>query len=747
MFRVGTWLSGKRLGSNASTPSIDVSTDLRDLEDAMQSASLILNDDVDGAESGLAEGDSTFHKLGKGVVAFVRATLGFEQEVMRQASERLTEAESGAASDQSRAQSRSPHASRSEIYAPGTEYVLCQAMAQLMGAVVGVLNESLTESIRGFYKMRKAYLALDSILQMEEKFIQERESRLSYSIQSSVSSQTMISSAGETVMTTTSSLTQVQSFEISSEESPDPDSSEFQTPPTEPLEGSELSEKLADLAVGDADADTPTSTGNSSPSVAAMFNYDPNSDVFKNKMDVFIHSGANCCYGVLLLLISMIPPAFGKLLGIIGFRGDKQKGLRMLWQATKFHNMMGAIAGFALLGYYNGFVRYCDIMADVGPGEDPELAGYPRDRLTALLTEMRERYPDSQLWILEEARMKAANKNLKGALEMLTTDVHSPLKQVEALKYFEKSLNSMYLHEYELCAKSFMKCGELNNWSLALYNYIVGAAHLALYRQLNKTDPTTASKHAEKATKYFRLAPTTAGKKRFMARQLPFDRFVTRKVAKWEARSKEWKVPLVDAVGVDPVEEMIFFWNGHSRMTKEQLEESLSKLAWCESDANPQWALGGIEEQAILDLLRAAVYRSLRRHDEAKEILQHRVMNHDKSLFKGNLKDDWILPVAHFEMAANLWMERPTYIAAHGPSVKPPSSSDSNSSTSTIEEMDSSLEKRKVRECKEHIDQAAKWESYEMEARVGIKVTSALDAIQKWEAIHSTVGSSQNLSK
>ena len=224
---------------------------------------------------------------------------------------------------------------------------------------------------------------------------------------------------------------------------------------------------------------------------------------------------------------------------------------------------------------------------------------------------------------------------------------------------------------------------------------------------------------------YIRKAPGFAGTKKFMARQLPFDTFVTRKIAKWEARAKAWDVPLVDAIGIDPIEEMIFFWNGYSRMTDQQLEESLTRLEWCESEANKTWSREGPEEKAILELLRAAVLRSLNRFGEAKETLAANVLNHEKATFKGHLKDNWVLPAAHFEMAANYWMERPTYQKLHGGSEKTPAGSENTES-----------ERKQVRECREYLEHAASWESYELDARIGLKVTAAIEAVNKWESMH-----------
>ncbi|KAJ5698544.1 Inclusion body clearance protein iml2 [Penicillium macrosclerotiorum] len=718
MLRVGSWLYGKK-PANASTQSLDSLSELKD------STTFILNDDVDGAENGLANGTSTFHLLGRGMVAFIRATLGFEQEIMRQASERLNEAETSATSEQHRAQhnAHAPNVFHSEIYSAGSEFALCQAISQLLGAVVGVLNESLTESIKAFYRLRKAYITLDAILKMEQKFMELRDP-----------SQILLPTASDLAKASVK-----RDFKSESDASSELSASPVLAVPARAVspDTKDLTRSLSGLTVT---PDPEPASGTSTPSAVNNINHDPDSDVFSNEIDVFVHSGANFCFGILLLLISMVPPAFGKLLSIIGFHGDKQRGLRMLWQASKFHNLIGAMAALALLGFYNGFVRYCDIMPDPTPGED-DVEGYPQERLDTLLAEMRSRFPDSQLWLLEASRMKGANKDLEGALELLSADKKSQLKQVEALCMFEKSLNALFLHKYEICAESFIACVDLNSWSRSLYYYIAGSCHVVLYRKTIQTDPKKAEEHATKAAEYIRKAPPLAGKKRFMARQLPFDVFVTRKIAKWEARAKEWGVPLAEAIGIDPIEEMIFFWNGHSRMTHSQLEESLTHLAWCESDANKNWSSEAPEEKAILELLKAAVLRSLRKHEEAKNILQTKVLGHDKSVFKGALKDDWVLPAANFEMAANIWMERPTYQTLHGldsnVAAQPemPERPSSNSSKSKEGEQPMG-ERQQVAECKVHLDRAAKWESYELDTRIGLKVTAALEAVHKWENMH-----------
>jgi hypothetical protein len=213
------------------------------------------------------------------------------------------------------------------------------------------------------------------------------------------------------------------------------------------------------------------------------------------------------------------------------------------------------------------------------------------------------------------------------------------------------------VHDYEATAIAFQKCIELNNWSHALYWYICGASYVELYRRSKVADPEAATKYATGAKEFFLKVLPNIGKKRFMGRQLPFDIFVNRKLQKWEARAKEWNCDLIDAVGVSPLEEMIYFWNGAKRCRIDHLETSLENLAWSESAANPHWAKEDLDEKSILAVLRASILRNMDRTSEAKAILEKDIIPVDKQLFKGNLKDNWTAPCARYEMAANLWRE------------------------------------------------------------------------------------------
>ncbi|KAI5308206.1 Mitochondrial outer membrane protein iml2, partial [Ascosphaera atra] len=318
------------------------------------------------------------------------------------------------------------------IYRPDTIYLLCQSMAQLMSALIGVLNETLKESAIAFYKLNRAYGNLERIMQMEEKVVRERRAKVRGGSGSGKKGGSTVGASAAT------SRTSLQNGEGTTFKKPSP---------TDDLASSMSTASLNNNSTDDGVRS----------STDTRLKIDPDSDLFKNVVDVFVHSGANLCFGALMLFLSMVPPTFATLLSIVGFRGDRERGLHMLWQASRFDNLLGAIGGLALLGFYNGFVRVTDVIPDLSGNAERDVSTYPVGRLHALLEEMCTRFPKSQLWLLEKSRMQAYDKRLDRALEMLNTGEVSPLKQVEALHTFELSLDAMFAHEYALCAESFIK--------------------------------------------------------------------------------------------------------------------------------------------------------------------------------------------------------------------------------------------------------------------------------------------------
>lgn len=649
-----------------------------DLEHAMVAAGLIMNDDIEGAEAGLRDRQdaSSFHQLGLGMTTFMRSVLGFEKDIMAEATLRLVECETRSWTDMKKAQKQAEGGSSwlrggsstndratsqpDRIYPPGSEFQLVNAEAQLMGAVISVMHESLTEGIKGFYKLRKAFIALDAIMQAEERALAAKRangSMRSLTMSTTTTKQPVVAN-GEKASESDSDLDFVDAAErVSGTQTPAAYAGHLarvnsSSAPSSPVLEKNLAEMGLDTATVSAPPSrphTPSGKHSSSP-LQTPKRHTPledgglDSSLFTNPVDIFVHSGTSMCFGILLLIISMVPPAFSKLLYIIGFKGDRDRGVSMLWQATKFPNINGGLAGLMLLGYYNGMLAFADILPsdeDVEELSDKtipggEIVGYPKERCTALLERMRVQYPESRLWKLEEARVLANTRKLDEAIALLMDNTNSKMRQVTALNNFELSLNSLFSMKWQPTKDGFLRCVELNDWSHALYYYFVGCAELEMYRDAfhaarttadekdRQTLETEAKKHKKMAEEYLRKCPSTAGRKKFMARQMPFEVFAVRKLQKLEERAKELGIDLADAVGVSAAQEMVYLWNGSQRMSGPLLEKALLCLGWDRCTASKEHVekmQAEADEAAIHGVCQAAFLNMLKRYSEAHEVL------------------------------------------------------------------------------------------------------------------------------
>ncbi|KAI9644780.1 Mitochondrial outer membrane protein iml2 [Ciborinia camelliae] len=662
---------------------------LRNVEAAMLK---LLNDDIEEADRLLKEHDSSYHHLGRGLSGFLSAMMGVEKDLLKEAAVILQVAENKSWEDMKKAQKESS-AFQSNIYPQGTEYLLCYSVAQLTSAITAVLSGSITEAIKGFYKLRKAYLTLDGILEIEKKYLEKMGSSSTTSLASK-----LLSRKGTTAAITVD----------------------------------DIAHQTADLSVGNLDEnlDDPNnvfpdvSRPPTPPSVTSLYDVDPElaAKVFTNRTDIFIHSGVRLCCGLLLLVFSMIEnPIFNKILYIVGFKGDRERGTKLLWQATRYPNFNSAIAGLALLGFYNGLVGFSDILP-TDDGADDSLTGYPIKKCEVLLADMKSRHPDSRLWKLEEARMLSYKKDLKGGLDILEDNSKSKMKQIAMINTFEMALTLLFIHEYQKSATAWIECSEQSSWSPTLYFYIAGVSYVELYRNTRVSDPEAAQIYKKKAIKYLLKAPPLAGKQKVMSKQLPFDIYIVGKVGKWEQRAKSWGVDLVDAIGPSPYVEMIYFWNGVKKSGTVELEKCLDLLK-DERMSCPEKCHGDEDDVAIHLVLRGCMLRSLGRYEEAKTILTEEIVDSERHA-RGALRDDWTLPAAYYELACCSWSEKDLLPAGD--------SAEGKVSEKKILEH----QKRKVLDCEEKLLKLNSWpQPYSFEARMSFKISTSLLTVRRHKGL------------
>lgn len=336
---------------------------------------------------------------------------------------------------------------------------------------MGILNESVTEALRGFYNVRKAYMVLEGVLERERVYARNHGIKPG-SKRPSMDAPTRAGVAEPPRTAAAAGPGPPQAQPDASDDSDDDEFVEAQQWHVGPVpnsgylghvEGSGNTHSPDAAAMARLSLDSTGSAKNTQSTATQPPPPQPtppsaDTDIgeeilprhlITNPMDAYIHSSTYLFFGILQLMLSLVPPTMGKVLSVVGFRGSRTLGLSLLWRATTFDNLNGAMAAVIVLSYYTGLVAYLDILPATGPG------AFPEKRCADLIHKLRQRYPESTLMMLQEVRMLTTERRLAEGVALLNKQEEAKLKQLEALKCFEGGLNRMYSHEYEKCAESF----------------------------------------------------------------------------------------------------------------------------------------------------------------------------------------------------------------------------------------------------------------------------------------------------
>lgn len=364
-------------------------------------------------------------------------------------------------------------------------------------------------------------------------------------------------------------------------------------------------------------------------------------DVNVPLVDEVIQSGVLMCYGLLTLIISLLPPKLTKVLNLLGLHGQRDEALRYLWlAASKPRSLQGAASFAALVQYYGGAVQLCDIY-DTTDGKD----GWPVAKSFNTLTEINEHYPKGKLWVLHDAKLQGMQKDLDKALSVLDRGFAAKkpqLQQIETLMLFEYALDCSFDHQYTKSAEHYIRVRDQNDWSHALYTYFAACCYIEDMRS-NGNPESLAKANAllDAIPAMFQTKQKLFGGTKVT---VPIESLIERRIHKWSKRrdSVGSQGGLAEFAGSSPIMELIYVYNGYRRMDQVSLEKwrAVSPAPDMDSD-----------DEMCRKLMSAVVLRNLGNISEAGTLLE------EFCLKKMKTSEGWAVAFGYYEYAVCIWWE------------------------------------------------------------------------------------------
>ncbi|CAI4045499.1 hypothetical protein N7582_003548 [Saccharomyces uvarum] len=650
-----------------------------DFEQALRAMDYVLDDNADeglallDASDAKEASDQTINALARGVIEFLEATLGFEAEEMKKASATLAKAET--LSLKSREKAQKSGLKSSSLYPPGTVYAVTYTESCLLHALLMIFSESMMEAAKAILKLRKSYYMLQEILETIKSANKAKKIRLSSGDEDKDSTPATFITGGDAFNSVDIP------YELTPEEQKDEDLLRF----AEQIH-SMRAERLSGAHIGNSPA---INRLRGELGLQAMEDLPKKEitdhqvlsddlDLSQATIDEFIHSGVNLCFGILKVVISLLPPAIGAVLSVVGFRGSREEGLRLVWRATKQRNVHGCIGLLGLMFYYDGPFQFTDDDFDIpaavkdsdNDGEDSDAEDmdgptllHPGKILEDALLQSRALFPNSALWLLNEARMLSGKGRLEEAVALMDSiDVSKiRMRQVKSLMIFDRAITLIHLHQYDRAADDILSLLHISDWSHAFYTYFAGCCYLENWRmcEMGIMESDKKDEYQRKASELIFSSVDLLGKKTFKSKNLPLDRFILRKVEQFKAKKADLGVdnPL-DAIATSPVHEIAYFYNGYNRMSEEHLKLSKKMLT---EYKNPAIDALDSDQELIKDLLVSLTLRRLGHIQEGCDLLDEKVLPEFFSVQGGKAKyikkteDPWAYPTALYERALFTW--------------------------------------------------------------------------------------------
>ncbi|KAA1091924.1 hypothetical protein PGT21_011662 [Puccinia graminis f. sp. tritici] len=541
---------------------------------------LLFHDDLNGARVLLqqqTQSDQPYHHVALALITFIEAVLSMEEQMIAKALESLLKSEEAVKQAKNALVSTGSTDSNQAIaqhwWIPGLEYDILLADLMIFQAILHFLAETISDGMKGIYKITKAYK--------------------------------IFSSSHQAVFSELQATNPISSLTSHADEEPgiEPFQATIQAlyakpkPHPSTLMGSSYFSGFS-LSLYKRKKPGPGPSEGATPKYKAWTD-DPIASL--------VIGGAAFGYGLFGLILSFLPPKVKKLLSWVGLNGpntidrtetilERNRCLRWLnfSHASCHWEMHGKLASLALLTYRSAMLKAVGWLA----ARDRSLQAY--ETLVDSLSHKTPTIEESEqgaLWILHRSKLLVMKGQAEDAKRLISTRLHPTphpnepknssslppkFQHAVGLLYYEYALICVRLADWSSAGEAFLSMKKENAWSHVTYQFAALGCFLLVENRTEKLQ--------KKIDDLFVELPNLFSKKKTLGREMPpHELLVTRKLAEYKAKHADLVLKgsirtdraecYWDSIQISPIEELGLLMAIYDESPKTTLISGIRRLS------------------------------------------------------------------------------------------------------------------------------------------------------------------------